>query len=521
MAAVPGLGWSRLPATFQLGCETLKVPMAMHKTARLKLVEEMKSRGVTCGVVLLEGGEQQNVYDTDCEIVFKPNSWFNYLFGTKESGLYGSIDIESGHTTLFIPELPEEYLVWCGEIFPPSHFKEMYDVDEVLYDHHLIDKLQKDLSSSSAKLHMLYGLNTDSGSYVEPVKLNSLRAFANKTDTSILHAALSKSRTIKSDLEMNIMWYCAYVASNAHVAVMKSTQSGMMEFELEATFQYNIYKYGGCRRCAYTSICACGPNNAVLHYGHAGAPNDRQLLPTDMALLDMGAEYHGYVSDITCSFPVSGKFTTDQKFIYQAVLNAQQAVYAIMRAGTSWVDCHRAAEVEILKGLQLAGVLKQDADPQAMLEAHLGATFMPHGLGHLIGCDTHDVGGYLDGETPPRPNKAPTVMGGVSKLRTARVLETGMVLTNEPGCYFIDALINEALSNPDKSKYINVERLEQYRHTGGVRLEDVIAVTEGNPVNYTTCPRTIEEVESVRSGGKWPPAQDKAPELFSKMGNIG
>ena len=102
-----------------------------------------------------------------------------------------------------------------------------------------------------------------------------------------------------------VMRYAAHVASNAHVAVMRSAAPGLMEFELEARFLYEIYKNGGCRRAAYTSICACGPNAAVLHYGHAGAPNDRQLLATDIALLDMGAEYHGYVSDITCSVSAS------------------------------------------------------------------------------------------------------------------------------------------------------------------------------------------------------------------------
>jgi Xaa-Pro dipeptidase len=142
-------------------------------------------------------------------------------------------------------------------------------------------------------------------------------------DTSAIFHAVATARVTKSEEEIEAMRYSAYVASNAHVAVMRTTQQGnlpvdnttlslkcnmiyrvwigMMEYELEAKFMYEIYKNGGCRKAAYTSICACGPNGATLHYGHAGAPNDRQLLPTDMALLDMGADYHGYVSDITCS----------------------------------------------------------------------------------------------------------------------------------------------------------------------------------------------------------------------------
>ena len=174
---------------------------------------------------------------------------------------------------------------------------------------------------------------------------------------------------------------------------------------------------GGCRKAAYTSICACGPNGAVLHYGHAGAPNDRLLLANDMCLLDMGADYHGYVSDITCSFPLSEAFTADQKAIYEGVLSAQRVVLAHMLVDTWWPDCHRLAEQEILLALQHVGVIVSTASIEELVAADVGAVFFPHGLGHLIGCDTHDVGGYLTG-TPERLTSP-----ALNKLRTARYLE--------------------------------------------------------------------------------------------------
>jgi Xaa-Pro dipeptidase len=239
-----------------------------------------------------------------------------------------------------------------------------------------------------------------------------------------------------------------------------------------------------------------------------------------MALLDMGAEYHGYVSDITCSFPVSTskKFSADQAGVYQGVLNAQRAVLNMMVPGSKWPDCHKAAELEIIKSLQGLGVLKDKFDSQLLAEVGLGAVFFPHGLGHLIGCDTHDVGGYVDG-TPER-----STLPGLSKLRTARVLEAGMVLTNEPGCYFIDALLDAAIADPEKAVYINNDRLEDFRGFGGVRLEDVVLVNEDGAENLTTCPRTIAEVESVLAGGPWPPAKDDAPWLkrrWTKLGKNG
>ena len=147
-----------------------------------------------------------------------------------------------------------------------------------------------------------------------------------------------------------------------------------------------------------------------------------------------------------------------------------------MAPGVSWVDCHLAADREIVIALLGLGVL-QNGTVDELCAARMGAVFMPHGLGHLIGCDTHDVGGYIDG-TPER-EKAP----GVGKLRTARVLEEGMVLTSEPGCYFIDALIDNALTSADQAKFINKDVVERFRGFGGVRLEDVVLVTSNGVEN--------------------------------------
>ena len=249
----------------------------------------------------------------------------------------------------------------------------------------------------------------------------------------------------------------------------------------------------------------------VLHYGHAGRPNSRLLLQNDMALLDMGAEYHCYASDITCSFPVSGSFTDDQLAIYQSVLNAQVRVISQLKPGVSWVEMHRDAEREILKGLIACGVLIADGDIdvtiESMIDADLGAIFMPHGLGHLIGIDTHDVGGYLEGN-PPRSSRP-----GLKKLRTARAMEKDMVVTVEPGCYFINRLLDGALKNEKQKHFFNEQRLRDFRGFGGVRLEDDVVITSDGCENLSQCPRAPQEVLDVMSGGEWPPKIDIMPEL--------
>jgi len=228
-----------------------------------------------------------------------------------------------------------------------------------------------------------------------------------------------------------------------------------------------------------------------------------------MALLDMGCEYSFYASDITCSFPVSGVYTADQRLVYEAVLDAQKHILAVMRPGVPWSDMHRLMWRVTLTHLKQGGLVIGDLEE--MLTANLGQVFTPHGLGHLIGIDTHDVGGYL----PHTPARSETK--GLNKLRTARVLEAGMVLTVEPGCYFIDALLDTALEegSPHR-KFLVPTAIARFRGFGGVRLEDVVLVTEGGVDNLTTCPRTVAEVESVCRGGEWPPPADAAPWLFRR-----
>jgi len=509
MSTIPGLGWAPLKGSFQNGANKLAIPMNIHQSARTKLISEMRKIGITSGVVILEGGKQMNQYDSDTEIVFRQDSWFNFLFGVKESEFYGAVDLSSGECTLFMPKLPESYRIWCGTIHPPLHFKDMYSADEVLFDSELQSYLQEHIINEGDKIYLLYGQNSDSGSFAKPAEFEGKDSFEKKgcIDTTSLFPALSTARVTKNAYEIDVMHYCALVASNAHVEVMRNAYVGMMEYELEAKFQYEIYTKGGCRKAAYTSICACGPNPSVLHYGHAGAPNDRQVLNGESALCDMGAEYHGYVSDITCSFPISisKAFTESQKAIYNGVLNAQIAVYEGCRPGVFWTDMHTAAYKCILQALVDVGILTGGIDE--MIAANMGAVFMPHGLGHFIGCDTHDVGGYLPGS--PERNMRP----GYKSLRTARALEEGMVLTNEPGCYFINPLLDDALANSEQSCFINNDILIQFRNSGGFRLEDVFVITADGCTNLTTCPRTVSEVESVLQGGVWPPVTDECPLL--------
>jgi Xaa-Pro dipeptidase len=312
-------------------------------------------------------------------------------------------------------------------------------------------------------------------------------------------------------LELTVLEHVAQISSFAHAYVMRNVQPGMMEYQCESLFKHYAYFNYGSRLIAYTSICGCGPNAAILHYGHAGEPNAGQIQEQDNCLFDMGAEYQCYASDITCSFPANGKFSDKYRPIYMAVLNAQSTVYQMLQPGVSWVDCHKCAEAVILQGLADIGlvIVGDDSSIEELVERRLGAVFMPHGLGHFLGIDCHDVGGYLPG------HPARSTLPGLKKLRTARILHESMVVTVEPGCYFIDHLLDGAQQNPLLAPHLNFDKINaEYRGYGGVRLEDVVAITTDGCVNFTLCPRTPDEVEHVMAGGKWPPTHDGAPELL-------
>jgi Xaa-Pro dipeptidase len=260
----------------------------------------------------------------------------------------------------------------------------------------------------------------------------------------------------------------------------------MHEYEIESLFQYYCQRYGAMRHMSYTCICATGENPAVLHYGHAGAPNDRQLTSKDMCLFDMGGEYYCYASDITCSFPVSGRFTKEQRIIYEAVLDANRQVMKNVRPDVSWIDMHLLAERTQLEHLKQAGLIHGDIDE--MMTARLGALFMPHGLGHMLGIDTHDVGGYLDPQTR-------STSPGLKSLRTNRILKERMCLTIEPGIYFNEGLLNNAYKNEELNKFLNKEEIIKYSHVGGVRIEDNIVVTKDGCELLTVVPRSCNEIE--------------------------
>lgn len=242
------------------------------------------------------------------------------------------------------------------------------------------------------------------------------------------------------------------------------------------------------------NICGCGPNSATLHY----VVNDSYIRDGQMILTDQGHSVQHYISDITITYPINGKFTQKQREIYSLVLKANREVMATAKPGSNWLDMHKLAERIILTGLKELGLISGDIDD--LCEKRVGFLFMPHGLGHFYGLDTHDVGGYL-AHTPER-----STLPGLKNVRTARTLEKDQCVTIEPGCYFRDFLLEEDLPGItiDRS-CLNIEKIKEYqKEIAGVRIEDCCVVREDHLENLSSMlPRTCEEIEACMRGEDW------------------
>jgi len=273
---------------------------------------------------------------------------------------------------------------------------------------------------------------------------------------------------------------------------MQNAAPGLKEFQIEALYKFASQSCLGARWLAYQAICGHGQGCATLHY----IDNDKTFKDGTLTLVDMGLKFYGYCSDITCTYPVNGKFTQKQKEIYNAVLDATHQVKAAVKPGVNWGDMHLLAERVMTQHLINIGIIKQ-APLEELEEKRIGALFFPHGLGHFLGLRVHDVGGYL----PVNPERI--MKAGLKSLRTRRDLKAGMIITVEPGLYFVEYILQVAKENPEVNGYVNWEKVEEYKEVGGVRIEDDIVITEDGHEDFTKVHRTVEEIETCMQGKDW------------------
>jgi len=438
----------------------------LHRKKLLSLFEENQD-----GVIYLKGADIMYRYGTDFEFPFRQESNFWYLTGVNEPEYHAVLDIKSGDYHLFAPERDAQFAVWHGKIKSNDQIQKEYAPDHLHRANDILSVLKK------LKPSAIYCLDEEQAEFIEDLN----RDFDVETDT--LQDALTFCRCIKTDHELDLLREAARVNNIAHLETMKALKPGMHEYEMKGVFDYHQTS-NGLLQPAYTGIHAGGTNGAILHY----VENRDKINDGDLYLIDAGYECEGYASDVTRTYPANGQFSGDQAAIYQIVLDALNQCIESVKPGVKMEDLHLGASRIILHGLKEIGVVKGEIDE--MMENNIFALFFPHGLGHFLGLDTHDVGGYPQGvERIDRP--------GIKFLRVRRELMPGMVITIEPGIYFIPALLKPALESPDQAKYLNADKIESLLNFGGIRIEDNLIITEDGYENLTDVPKEIKDIEEV------------------------
>jgi Xaa-Pro dipeptidase len=467
----------------------MQIPKSFHKDNRSRTIANFKAACPDLpanSIFFFKGEITRAIHDSDTDLYPQQEANFQYLFGAQEPDLLGIIEIDTGKTTIIAPKINPAYSLWMT-VRDLEYYKNFYEIEDSLYKDDIEAYFEK---LNPATIYFFFGNDSDSGLQPDLPDFPWLSKY--KQDKEILYQALSATRAIKSPQEIEIMKFVNKLSSDAHVRVLKNAKAGLKEYQIEALFKFHNFERSGCRFMAYDCICAGGRDSATLHY----ICNDKVLVDGALLLADMGGKYYGYSADITVTFPINGKFTKKQKEIYDAVLDAQNAVKQAAKPGVKWEDMHLLAEQTIVNHLTKLGLIK-DAPWEEVKEARVGAVFFPHGLGHLLGMRVHDVGAYLKG----MPERFTTA--GLKSLRTRRTMEKGLVLTIEPGCYFVEYAIAQAKENPNVAKYINFDKVEEYKEVGGVRLEDVGVMTENGFEIISDVPRTTEQVEKCMAGQAW------------------
>ncbi len=481
------------------GADSLKVNLEMHRHIRAKVIASVRAKHLEGDAIILAGGGEMNMYDSDTVWDFRQESNFQYFFGVKEPGCFGVVLIGSGESILFIPRFPPEYGQWFGPIKPRQWFKDTYLVDHV----HYVDEQSHILLSHFRVRSFLYYdyVNRDSDVAL-PIPNNFLGSehftFVSGPEFAYI---VNEHRLIKSEAELAIMQFASDVSSRAHIETMKSIWSKRhgkvvgMEHFAESSFRFES-AIQGCARVGYHCIACSGVNNAVLHYGHAAEPNNGEVPADSLRLLDMGAEYHCYTADITCTFPTNGNFNPNQRIIYEAVWTSVKKIESTLKPGLDYRDMQRLSNRTMLQELVAHSDIFLTDDVDKLTELNIMSYFCPHGLGHSLGLMVHDVA------IPPGEEKDKTDFS-LKGLRLPRALIKNMVITVEPGIYFIEYLIEDLRKDPVRSSLINFEAVDRLRTSvGGVRIEDNVVISETGCRVLNDVPREMADVEAVMTGKK-------------------
>lgn len=414
------------------------------------------------GVVIIPSANEV-IRNNDARYPFRQNSDFYYLTGFDEPEAVAVLapKRKGGEFILFNRVRDREHEIWDGPRAGQQGAKKIYGADEA-YPIEQFPEMLIELLAGRSSVHYPVGANMAFDRLIIK-SLNAIRAKIRSGAQSPVEMvdilpSLHEMRLIKSPSEIKLIQKAVDITAAAHLSAMQACKPGMYEYELEAELMYEFVRNGALSP-AYTSIVGSGRNSCVLHY----VANNKKIAAGEVVLIDAGAEYQNYAADITRTFPANGKFTPEQRDIYQLVLDAQLAAIKTVKPGASWTTAQQTIVKIITQGLIDLKILKGRLNDLIEKQAYL--PFYMHKSGHWLGLDVHDVGRYRVGD----------------KWRN---LQQGMVLTVEPGIYISS----------------DIPGVHKRWHNIGVRIEDDVLVTKnGCDVLSKDIPKEIADIEAIMS----------------------
>lgn len=454
----------------------------VYKQRRNALRSKLKN-----GLAVILGNSEPPMNYPSNTYHFRQDSNFLYFFGLDYPDLAGIIDFETGDEIIFGNELTIDDIVWVGE--QPSLHEKAYEVgvEKTLSFSKLSDYIQT-VAKQGREIHFTPPYRAENKILLEALLGIPTMQLKQRASAQLIRSIISL-RNIKEQCEIEELEKASSIGYQMQVKAMRMAKQGRWEQTIAGTIEGISLANGGMP--SFPIILS--QNGQILHNHN----HDNILEAGKLMLCDCGSETSmHYASDHTRTTPVGGKFTARQKEIYEIVLAANNHAFNVTKPGTTYQQVHLEACKVIAKGLSELGLMKGDVDEAVSQGAH--ALFMPHGLGHMIGLDVHDMEdlgqtlvGY-DAETQP------INQFGTAALRLGRRLEPGFCLTDEPGIYFIPALIDMWKKDKKHSNFINYDKVETYKDFGGIRLEDMLLVTQDGCRHIGKRPPiTIDEVESI------------------------
>ncbi|MEM8906846.1 MAG: aminopeptidase P family protein [Bacteroidota bacterium] len=455
---------------------------AIYRDRRAELLSKCST-----GLLLFMGNEESPMNYQHNTYPFRQDSNFLYYFGLDQPNLLAIIDTEAGTITIYGNELSMDDIVWTGPQTSIATLAQAVGVEQTAPLSEVALALDR-ARQADRPIHYLppyRAINQIKLQQWLDVPIDQLEAHASEA----LIEAVIEQRACKGAIEIAEMERALQTTAEMHLWAMRRGEPGIKESVLSGGIQSLAIAAGGA--LAYPAIVTVNGQTLHNHY-HGNTLQSGQLV-----LGDFGAETdHHYAADITRTFPVDGVFTEQQKAIYQIVLDAEVGVIEALAPGVNYLDMHLLAARIIVEGLQGLGLMKGAADAAVAAGAH--ALFFPHGLGHLIGLDVHDMEDLGEDRVGYGLQMQRSTQFGLNALRLARQLKPGFVLTVEPGIYFIPELIEQWQSEGLHQAFINYAALSAYSDFGGIRIEDnVLITTNGARVLGPAIPKTIEEVEAA------------------------